>query len=210
MKLMLFFIVILIVSLCMYGILVFTYIYRSFEMPYYLFSFIIMIIITVILYTSYRKMIDKDKRMQQRYNDLSENEKQEVEEELAYQDNWKGFYFGKHFCYFYYGCFIGFLKYKDIAWLFWNKTDIGNVQTIADISFVNTTHTYTIHLYTHEGELFKVPCDQNWSQEFEILQDKVPDAIIGYTKKRMKYAKKDFSLFLTTYQDIDKNHESHS
>ena len=137
------------------------------------------------------------KKVRESYEQLSDTEKAEINTELS--GKYKQLPFGANRLYFYWGSFLFFIEYDDIAWVFQSNTVMPLVADIGGAAVDSSYNLPSLIIYNRSGKRYKIPVKTKpWPtiMDIETIKEKSPDAIFGYSKERLKLAKRDFERFL--------------
>ena len=143
------------------------------------------------------------KRVRERYKEASEAQRREINEEL------KGYsgqhLFGVNTLYFKSGFSVDFLKYSDIAWIYQVNVSQLSAGFVNDVVFYSSGSAPGLIVYDCNGRKYRSPESAYGgltNDDVEKIKEKAPNAVIGYSKARMKLAKKDFDSFLVSGKNI--------
>ena len=145
------------------------------------------------------------KRAYDRYKALLNVEKSEIDVEVKTVFN--QIYFGANRLYFKSGLFVDSLKYDDIAWVHnVNVVVASSVPLGLEGTALNSTFALPgLVLYDRKGIRYQSPEKLHGgltNDDIDKLKEKAPNVIIGFSKARLKLAKKDFDEFLTRGQKL--------
>ena len=147
----------------------------------------------------YLKRIGRQRRrIYEKFKQLSDTEQAEVNAELKPNSQATGkVLLGKNRIYLDGGLFLQFIDYRDIAWVYHSNTAMPfDGGTMAEAAFTGL-------VVWDRGGIRYSASDNNAYEIIVKLKEKAPDAIFGYSKERLKLAKKDFDRFMFEGKNIE-------
>ena len=129
------------------------------------------------------------KKLYRKFHALSDTEKMEVNTDLS--QKFKFYLAGVNRFYFKAHLFMHFVDYRDIAWVYLRNTAISMVGEDGTIGVMNNT---TMMLWDRDGVSYQIPMADPGT--IETIRHLAPDVIAGFSKERLRLAKRDFEGFL--------------
>ena len=147
------------------------------------------------------------KKLYHKFRQLSDEEQMEVNTEIGLKTESIRpslnmlFLFGRTRLYFRAHMFLHFVNYRDIAWVYTYNSAIPIVGVIGgDIMMSdNGMNVGGLMIWECDGTNYKIPtgADAFQAQEaIERIRENAPSAIVGFSRKRYKLAKKDLERFM--------------
>ncbi|MCL2362637.1 MAG: hypothetical protein FWC73_12600 [Defluviitaleaceae bacterium] len=142
------------------------------------------------------------RKIYQKYEELSDNEKKEVSGELGRK--FVSVLWGEKRVYTRSNFFLEFIDYDQMVWFYPCNNVIPVVASYEGVSIDGQINALSVHVYDNEGTRYKIPAASTYDTGVvveEILQ-RAPGILYGYNKKLAKLAKKDFQEFLLEAEKI--------
>jgi len=146
------------------------------------------------------KMGRPSKRARDRYKQLSDAEKAEVNSELNVRPKQQQLLFGAKRLYFYSDLFLFFMDYNDIAWMYQTVNTVPVVIGAGGMVLESSADYQGLVIYDRDGQRYKSPA-RICNLIVEELKEKSPGVIIGYSKEKKRLARTDFDRFLVEWGD---------
>ena len=145
------------------------------------------------------------KKLYEKFNRLSDADKAEINTELAVK--FKRVSIGANRFYYKLLDFIHFIDYQDIVWVYGYNIAIPIMAEAGGVVEASSATISGLAVWTRDGKRHKVPLGpEGWhgGDIIEAVKAHAPDVIVGFNKKRLKLAKKDFKRFMLEGRNIVK------
>lgn len=139
------------------------------------------------------------KRICKKFESLSDDEKAKVNFEL--DTAFAHVRWGDDRLYIKTDGIVDFIDYKNIAWVYRCNNVIPMVAPAEDVTTISHHNFLRLHVYDTDGLRYKIMAtglyeEYSADEIIERLKLVTPDIIVGFSKARLKRAKKDFSAFV--------------
>ena len=137
------------------------------------------------------------KKLYKKFEGLPDADKAEINAELAVK--FRRISIGANRFYYKLFDFIHFIDYQDIAWVYGYNIAMPIIAEAGGVIEAFSANISGLAVWTRDGKRHKVPLGpEGWhgSDIIEAVKAHAPDVIVGFNKKRLKLAKRDFERFM--------------
>jgi len=140
------------------------------------------------------KIGKRRKRLFEKFKQLSDAERLEVNTELSAK--FAQYSFGENRLYFHSGLFVHFISYDDISWMFQYNIFVPMIANVGDVILESSFAAASLIIYDRDGNRYKINTGFSIAEVMKLIKERNPDVIFGFSKARLRLAKKDFDMFL--------------